>query len=135
MQRMTRQRLAVYEVLDTSTEFRSAQQLHEALTQAGHAIGLATVYRTLQTLTENEEVDVLRTADGEAVYRRCSQRNHHHHLVCRGCGHTVDIDGPTVESWCALVGEHHGFTDIDHTIELSGTCTECAATDGAPLTP
>lgn len=127
MQRMTRQRVAVYDALDAVPEFRSAQELHEAMVAAGESIGLATVYRTLQTLADNGEVDVLRTAEGEAVYRRCARREHHHHLMCRVCGHTVDIDGPTVESWCALIGDHHGFTDIQHTIELFGTCSDCAA--------
>lgn len=135
MQRMTRQRLAVYEALDAVAEFRSAQELHEAMVAAGDAIGLATVYRTLQTLADNGEVDVLRTTEGEAVYRRCARREHHHHLMCRTCGHTVDIDGPTVESWCTLVGDHHGFTNIAHTIELFGTCSDCAAADRTSSTP
>lgn len=127
MQRMTRQRSAVAELLADTEDFRSAQQLHEDLRDRGHGIGLATVYRTLQALADVGEVDVLRTADGEAVYRRCERREHHHHLICRTCGAAVEIDLPTVEAWAAQVADAHGFTEIEHTIEIWGTCRDCRA--------
>lgn len=125
MQRMTRQRSAVADVLADVDDFRSAQQLHEALRERGHEIGLATVYRTLQALAVSGDVDVLRTADGESVYRRCRRKEHHHHLVCRRCGTAVEIDGPGVEAWAATVGAANGFSDIEHTMELFGTCAQC----------
>ena len=96
MQRMTRQRSAVTDLLDDVDDFRSAQQLHELLRERDREVGLATVYRTLQALADSGEVDVLRADDGEALYRRCSRREHHHHLVCRRCGTTVEIDGKYV---------------------------------------
>ena len=134
MQRMTRQRSAVAEVLAGVDDFRSAQQLHELLHDRGEGIGLATVYRTLQSLADGGDVDVLRTGDGEALYRRCARREHHHHLICRGCGTTVEIDGPTVEAWAERVGAAHGFSGIEHTMELFGTCSACAAGPAAPVT-
>ncbi|GAA1404208.1 MULTISPECIES: Fur family transcriptional regulator [Oerskovia] len=127
MQRMTRQRAAVSEALEDLPDFRSAQQLHELLRARGDAVGLATVYRTLQTLADGGDVDVLRTEDGESLYRKCERTEHHHHLVCRSCGKAVEIDGPTVETWASQVGSAHGFTDIQHTIELFGTCEACRA--------
>jgi Fur family ferric uptake transcriptional regulator len=125
--RMTRQRAAVVDALDGLDDFRSAQQLHEELRAQGDSVGLATVYRTLQALAEAHEVDVLRNDEGESLYRRCARREHHHHLVCRVCGRTVEIDGPTVEAWAAKVGAAQGFSDIDHTVELWGTCADCRA--------
>ena len=126
MARVTRQRVAIADVLAQTDEFRSAQQLHEALRDGGDAIGLATVYRTLQALADQGDVDVLRAPDGEVLYRQCERREHHHHLVCRSCGRTVEIDGPSVEAWAEQIGTSHGFADIDHTLELVGTCTDCA---------
>ncbi len=131
MARVTRQRAAVAQALETSADFRSAQQLHEALRATGEGIGLATVYRTLQQLADAGDVDVLRTTDGENVYRRCARREHHHHLVCRRCGRTVEIDGPSVEEWAARVGAAQGFADIEHTVELFGTCDRCQADQAA----
>lgn len=122
--RSTRQRAAVSAALDEIQDFRSAQELHDLLKHKGDSVGLTTVYRTLQSLADAGEVDVLRTADGEAVYRRCSS-GHHHHLVCRGCGRTVEVEGPAVERWADSVAAEHGFSDIAHTLEIFGTCGEC----------
>jgi Fur family ferric uptake transcriptional regulator len=122
--RPTRQRLAVGEVLDTFDDFRSAQEIHELLSQGGTPVGLATVYRTLQRLAESGEVDMLRTEDGEAIYRRCSD-SHHHHLVCRGCGRTVEVEGPAVERWTRAIASEHGFSEVSHTLEIFGTCPGC----------
>lgn len=123
--RSTRQRTAVSDLLDQLADFRSAQDLHEELRKRGEGIGLTTVYRTLQSLADAGEVDVLRTDTGEAIYRRCS-RHHHHHLVCRSCGRTVEVEGPAVERWADRVAEENGFSQISHTVEIFGTCGTCA---------
>ncbi|MDQ4031935.1 MAG: transcriptional repressor [Actinomycetota bacterium] len=123
--RSTRQRTAVARLLDDTDDFRSAQEIHEKLRRSGEGIGLTTVYRTLQTLADAGEIDVLRTSTGEAVYRRCSA-HHHHHLVCRDCGRTVEVEEPTVELWAEKVASEHGFINIGHTVEISGTCPDCA---------
>ena len=123
--RSTRQRAAVSALLDRLDDFRSAQEIHEELRRRGDGIGLTTVYRTLQALSDTGEVDVLRTASGEAVYRRCESAEHHHHLVCRRCGAAVEIEGPAVETWAARVAERHGFSDLSHTVEIFGLCREC----------
>lgn len=122
--RPTRQRRAIAAVLRTFTDFRSAQEIHELLARSGETVGLATVYRTLQLLAELGEVDVLRNEDGEAIYRACSD-THHHHLVCRSCGATVEVEGPTVERWTTAIADDHGFTDISHSLEIFGTCPRC----------
>ena len=98
--RSTRQRTAVARLLNSIDDFRSAQDIHEELRRRGEGIGLTTVYRTLQSLADAGEIDVLRTDSGEAAYRRCSS-HHHHHLVCRCCGRTVEVEGPTVERCAA----------------------------------
>jgi Fur family ferric uptake transcriptional regulator len=123
--RTTRQRSAIAAALDETSEFQSAQDLHALLRRRGDNIGLTTVYRTLQALADAGEVDVLRHADGEAVYRRCST-GHHHHLVCRRCGRTVEVEGPAVERWAETVAARHGFRDVEHTVEVFGTCERCA---------
>jgi Fur family ferric uptake transcriptional regulator len=123
--RPTRQRRAVAAALHTVEDFRSAQEIHDLLRRNGENVGLSTVYRTLQTLAEGGEVDVLRTEDGEAVYRRCSS-SHHHHLVCRGCGRTVEVEGPAVERWADAMAAEHGFADVSHTLEIFGTCSDCS---------
>jgi Fur family transcriptional regulator, ferric uptake regulator len=124
--RTTRQRTAVAKLLDRVDGFKSAQDLHDLLRHAGVSVGLTTVYRHLQALSDAGQVDVLRADDGEAMYRRCPTDEHHHHLVCRSCGRSVEVDGPEVEAWAVQVARRHGFTGVTHTVEVFGTCTDCA---------
>ena len=123
--RETRQRVAVAAALDDVDSFVSAQQLHTRLRESGDGVGLATVYRTLQQLAEDGEVDVLRTSETESMYRRCSS-GHHHHLVCRYCRRTVEVDSAAVERWARRIGDDNGFTDVGHVVEVFGTCADCA---------
>ena len=125
-QRTTRQRAAVADVLRRLDGFRSAQELHGLLRREGAQVGLTTVYRNLQALVDAGQVDALRAGDGEVVYRACATAHHHHHLVCRSCGRSVEIEGPEVEAWASRVSTAHGFTDVTHTVEVFGTCGPCA---------
>lgn len=122
--RPTRQRIAVSATLGDLEGFHSAQEIHDLLGKRGDAVGLATVYRTLSALAEAGDIDMMRSEEGEAMYRQCSA-THHHHLVCRTCGRTVEVEGPTVERWADAVAGEHGFSDVAHTLELFGTCAEC----------
>ncbi len=123
--RTTRQRTTISEFLAHAGDFRTAQQIHEQLRAGGDGVGLATVYRTLQSMAESGEVDVVRTADGESAYRRCATSDHHHHLVCRGCGRTEEITAKAVEAWAATIAAQHHFTDVTHDVELYGLCATC----------
>ena len=111
-------------VMETFDDFRSAQEIHALLSEKGEQVGLSTVYRTLQALADSDEIDSLRTESGESIYRRCSA-THHHHLVCRSCGATVEVEGPVVEKWTRSVAAAHGYSDVSHTLEIFGTCNSC----------
>lgn len=125
-QRSTRQRAAVIEVLRDIDTFSSAKDIHHALMEREHKVGLTTVYRTLQSLSEIDAVDVLHMAGGESLYRHCETDEHHHHLVCTKCGSTVEIGGDAVENWAADVAKQHGFVLEGHTAEIFGLCRKCS---------
>lgn len=125
-QRSTRQQRALDAVLATGTDFRSAQELYTQLRATGAPVGLTTVYNNLRALAERGGVDTTRTESGETLYRRCGTTIHHHHLVCRLCGRTVEVSGPAVEKWAESVAAHEGFVDVRHTVEIIGTCAACA---------
>lgn len=122
--RTTRQRAAIERLLAGTDSFTSAQEMHAALVRNGSRVGLSTVYRTLQAMADAGEVDVLRQESGEALFRQCSSR-HHHHLVCRECGRTVEVEGSDVETWAARIAAAHGFADPTHDVEVFGTCPDC----------
>lgn len=123
--RQTWQRAAVRDLMESSEEFRTAQQVHDLLRDQGAKVGLATVYRALQAMAEADEVDVLRTPDGEAAYRSCS-KGHHHHLVCRSCGFSIEIHPESMEKWASDIAREHGFTDEGHELEIFGLCRNCS---------
>lgn len=125
-ERSTRQKRALAAVLDASDSFRSAQELFGELRAHGENVGLTTVYNQLRALTEGGEVDAIRADDGETLYRRCITGQHHHHLLCRQCGRTVEVEAPEVERWAERVARGNGFVDVSHTLEIFGTCVECA---------
>ena len=131
MQRNTRQRAAILETLSRQEDFRSAQQIHEQMRSDGETVGLATVYRNLQALSRSGRLDVLVAGDGESLYRQCEDTGHHHHLVCRECGRTVEFFAPKLEASMTAIAQEHGFTEVDHTLEVFGLCTEHAAQSAA----
>jgi Fur family ferric uptake transcriptional regulator len=123
--RVTRQKRAVATLLDEIEEFTSAQDLYARLRSSGERVGLATVYSQLRTLATSGEIDSLRGDTGETLYRRCGSPVHHHHLVCRRCGRTVELDAPDLESLARRLGEEHGFSELDHVVEITGLCGQC----------
>jgi Fur family transcriptional regulator, ferric uptake regulator len=124
--RGTRQAEALSAALDGLSGFCSAQQIHAQLRLGGERIGLTTVYRHLQVLSEDGQVDTIRDVSGETLYRRCRTSAHHHHLTCRSCGRSVEVEGRAVERWAEQVAAEAGFTDVGHTVELFGLCPDCA---------
>lgn len=126
--RATKQGTAVRDALQNAGGFRSAQDVYAVLRTAGDSVGLSTVYRHLQSLVDDGVVDVIHNADGEATYRYCGDApagHHHHHLVCRRCGRTEEIEGRVVERWAGEVAHRHGYDEVDHTVELFGVCPAC----------
>lgn len=123
----TRQAQALAATLASMPGFSSAQEIHAELRRKGEHVGLTTVYRHLQALSEQGMVDAIRDDSGETLYRQCETTAHHHHLTCRTCGRSVEVEGRAVERWAEKVAAEARFTDVGHTVELFGRCPECAA--------
>jgi len=121
--RSTRQRRAIDELLASTNQLMTAQQIHQQLSRRGEAVGLATVYRTLTAMVESGDADAVRIGQ-ELAYRRCSA-THHHHLTCRNCGQTVEISAPPLELWARTVAQEHHYEAVEHVIEISGLCPSC----------
>ena len=123
--RNTWQKTAVLEQLSNTDEFVSAQELHQKIFQSGKKLGLTTVYRALTEMVEQGMADSLSISDGEMRYRICTPE-HHHHLICRVCGKTVEFDMPGFEELALEVAKANGFTELSHEIELFGVCAGCS---------
>lgn len=127
VQRNTWQRERVREALAGSQGFVSAQALHATLREENTGIGLATVYRALSGLAAQGEADSLQSPEGESLYRACTSRGHHHHLICRSCGLAVEIAATDVEEWARRTAAEHGFTQAEHVVDIFGLCADCTA--------
>lgn len=125
--RNTWQREAVRVELIDAEGFVSAQELHRRLKDAGSTVGLATVYRALASLSDTGDADSLQSPEGETLFRACDSSAHHHHLVCRRCGETHELEATVVEEWASRVGAKFGFTEIGHVVDLFGLCAKCSA--------
>ncbi|MDD7384279.1 MAG: transcriptional repressor [Actinomycetaceae bacterium] len=122
--RKTHQRAVILAWMEKNRDFLSAQDIHTRINEQGEHIGLATVYRTLAALAEDGHVDVLRTQT-QTLYRACETSAHHHHVVCRRCGMTLEIEMPELETLARASAHSAGFIEIDHVLEISGICPSC----------
>ncbi|MBN9174068.1 MAG: transcriptional repressor [Microbacterium sp.] len=124
-QRNTWQRERVREALAGAPGFISAQNLHATLRDGNTGIGLATVYRALAGMAAHGEADSLQSPEGESLYRACTSPGHHHHLICRSCGLTVEIEASDVEEWAQQTAARNGFTAPEHIVDIFGLCADC----------
>ncbi|MFJ8471213.1 Fur family transcriptional regulator [Kitasatospora sp. NPDC094011] len=125
--RLTPQRAEVLRALAACEDFVSAQLLHAGLLVTGSRVGLSTVYRTLTALAAVGRADVVRDTNGERLFRHRPGADHRHYLICRRCGLSRPVDSAPVEAWAERLAATSGFADVQHTVELAGTCPDCHA--------
>ena len=126
VERSTRQQSAILEALYGADEFKSAQEIYSLLAKKKLKVGLATVYRTLQKMAEKQDIDAIKSIDGETLYRHCGQNDgHHHHLICNKCGLTITVEGPAIENWTDKVAKENGFSEVSHKVDIFGVCKNC----------
>jgi len=120
-------RRAVLEVLGTRSCLASAQDIHDALREHGRRVGLASVYRALDTLTTLRlvhRVDV----GGSARYERADPGgDHHHHAICDRCGRLTPFEDAGLERLVDDLGSRLGYEVTAHDVALRGVCPDCAA--------
>lgn len=119
--RFTRQSAAVVEVMSEMRTFRGARDVYDALRDAGHQVGLATVYRHLRVLAEHGEVDTIQVARGERLYR-LRDGSPTCQLTCRACGQAVAVDASEIRDWAARMAVDAGFTLTGYAVQLEGLC-------------
>lgn len=143
-QRQTRPAAAIEEVLDAVDGFRTVQEIHDETRRLNLDVSVATVYRHLGLLADLGRVDVVHRGDGESRYRLCgtgdvrgaqTEAAHHHRVVGRMCGRSVEVAGAEVEVWAEQVAAAAGYTEISHALEVFGLCPEHSARAGRRRTP
>ena len=119
--RSTRQAAVVVQAMTAMPAFQGAREIRDAASRAGVQVGVATVYRHLRVLAEQGSVDTIRGPGGETRYR-LRRGTFTHHLTCRECEHTTEVDGREIWNWAQQVAARAGFTLTGHAVELTGLC-------------
>ncbi len=129
--KVTTQRVAILEVLSNRPdEHLTAEEIYDCVKEMFPDIGLATVYRTIQVLSELKLIDKLNLDDGYTRYEIGnrnleSKSHHHHHLICLECGQVFTFQDDLLEKLEDKIEETMGFTVVNHEVKLYGTCSEC----------
>jgi Fur family transcriptional regulator, ferric uptake regulator len=119
-------RTALVELLDTQACCASAADLHETLRQRGRNVGLASVYRVLESLLQSGLIQRVDVGDGVARYEPVrTSEEHHHHLVCTGCGKVEAFTDPSLERAIHHVEKTSGYAVDTHDVVLHGACADC----------
>ncbi len=120
-------REAVVRLLERQDCCLSAQEIHDRLRGAKRPVGIASVYRALDTLAELRLVKRVDAGDGIARYEPLRpDGDHHHHLVCRDCGKVEAFSDPSLEQAIDRAAGSSGYTVDEHEIVLTGACSACS---------
>ncbi len=118
-------RSAVLELLARQDCCASAQELHEILVVEGRSVGIASVYRVLDTLTELRVVQRVDVGDGITRFEPAGGDGHHHHVVCDDCGKVEPFSDPSLERAIAVASARIGYAVDAHEVVLRGECGDC----------
>jgi len=126
--KLTPQREATVRVLlEREEDHLSAEDIYLLVKEKAPEIGLATVYRTLELLSELKIVDKINFGDGVSRYdlRKEGAEHFHHHLVCIECGSVEEIENDLLEDVEKIVQKDWGFQVKDHRLTFHGICRQC----------
>jgi Fur family ferric uptake transcriptional regulator len=122
--RITKQRMTIIEEFAALGRYVTAKDLHERLARKRSGIGLATVYRTLETLLELGAAAEQPQAHGETAFLFCPAE-HHHHAVCTKCGKVQDVPCRSVGRFARALTAGIRFKLTQHRLEFFGVCARC----------
>jgi Fur family ferric uptake transcriptional regulator len=125
-QKMTRPRQAVLESFLAIERHVTAEQLYEAVRASDPGIGQATVFRAMRLFVEAGLAREALRDGGPCRYEHAFRHEHHDHLVCAGCGKTVEFADPGIERAQARIYAAHGYKPLRHSLQLFGLCGECS---------
>lgn len=129
--KVTTQRIAILEVLSNRPgKHLTAEEIYDYVKKKFPDIGIATVYRTIQVLSELNLIDKLNLDDGYVRYEISKKDkeeagHHHHHLICLDCGNVYAFQDDLLETLEERIKESMGFTVVDHEVKLYGHCRKC----------
>lgn len=129
--KVTRARMAVLQVLDTSPEHLKVAEVHRRARMIDPRVGLASVYRTMDLLERLHLIKHVHVEHRHRHYARISD-HHGHHLVCSGCGLVVEFNDCQLERLTRTLARRTKFRIEGHCVEFFGQCRKCRTRSGSP---
>lgn len=126
--RNTKQKKLIIDFLKKyGSNHMSADDIFNLINQSEEKIGIATVYRNLRLLEEQNIIKkVYVSDDSTSYYELCDQKTHsHHHLICKKCGAIIDFEEDLLDSLEKVIENTKGFKIEDHRVAFYGICKEC----------
>ena len=122
--RLTPQRLMILEAIENSDDHISAEEMYSQVVAKYPNVNISTVYRTLELLKNLNLVTETDLGGGRFRYHPAN-KGHHHHLICRRCGTTIDLDESLLAPLeKALLREHDFVAELSH-LAITGLCSRC----------
>lgn len=131
--KQTQQRKIIVQAFLEINSHVDADELHRRVVAEGHEIGLATIYRTLNLLTEAGLVEQKSFQDGRSVFEVAHPGSHHDHLICTECGHVIEFEDEEIESLQETIAKKYGIELKSHRLDLYGRCIDRSACDKRKL--
>ncbi len=122
---VTAQRLAIADVMLTSENHLSAEEVAKEVSARGRAVGTATVYRAIDTLLESGLLVERDFGEGFRRFEPARDVPNHEHLVCTQCGKVEEFRDERLERMTTIVAESRGFARQRHRLVIHGICREC----------
>jgi Fur family transcriptional regulator, ferric uptake regulator len=121
--KLTPQRRVILDIIHETPSHLTADDIYNLVQQRISGVNKSTVYRTLELL---EDLDcVVRSEMGERFIYHHAEEGHHHHLVCRQCGRTIEMSETRLEPMRRMLLDDLDFqVDIKHLV-LHGLCADC----------
>jgi len=122
--RLSHPRLLIHQELSNAVSPLSPQELFQSLVKRKRRIGLTSIYRSLD-LFESLGIIFKITNGSNVKYKLCELQDHHHHIVCKTCGHVVEFEFCDISNWSEKVRESTGYEVTDHQLNFYGLCKDC----------
>lgn len=132
-QPLTRPRDLVAQLVFFAEEHLSVEEIRRRLKERGEAVGLATIYRTLDLLVESGLVRAHDFGQGFRRYEPMPAQAHHEHLICEHCGRVEEFANERLERMLPVIADEHGFQHRRHRVEVYGICRSCRSGELRPI--
>jgi Fe2+ or Zn2+ uptake regulation protein len=123
--KITPKRVAILDILMKESVYLSPEDIWKKMKKRFIKIGLPTVYRNLEELSERNIISKVTHPDRQLYYYLCQNQSHHHHFICLSCRRVEDISLCGAKEAEEEVKKKIGGKVLSHIFQINGFCKHC----------